>query len=179
MESQVHRIGVIADTHVPSALRCLPNSLAAAFAGVDRIVHAGDLVSLSVLDELSAIAPTTAVVGNCDPPEVARHLPARATVEIDGRRVGIQHGHQSHFLQNQYVAHGYGAPEFDLFYHAMATQLPDADVIVFGHFHTPMVREWHGILFINPGSIAPPHARPTFVMLEIGERLVARVNLLP
>jgi hypothetical protein len=178
MEPRAHRIGVIADTHVPSALRCLPDSLAAALAGVDRIVHAGDLVSLSVLDELNAIAPTTAVVGNCDPPEVARHLPARATVEIAGRRVGIQHGHQSHFLQNQYIAYGYDAPEFDLFYEAMATQLPDAEVIVFGHFHTPIVREWHGILFINPGSVAPPHARPTFVMLEIGERLIARVDLL-
>jgi putative phosphoesterase len=115
MEPQVHRIGVIADTHVPSALHCLPDSLATALAGVDHIVHAGDLVSLSVLDELNAIAPTTAVVGNCDPPEVARHLPARATLEVAGRRVGIQHGHQSHFLQNQYVARGYSAPEFDLF----------------------------------------------------------------
>jgi predicted phosphodiesterase len=60
----------------------------------------------------------------------------------------------------------------------MATQLPDAEVIVFGHFHVPMVREWHGILFVNPGSVAPPHARPTFAVLEIGERLIARVNLL-
>jgi predicted phosphodiesterase len=41
-----------------------------------------------------------------------------------------------------------------------------------------MVREWHGILFVNPGSIAPPHARSTFAVLEIGERLIARVNLL-
>jgi hypothetical protein len=177
MEPKVHRIGVIADTHIPSALRCLPDSLAAALAGVDRIVHAGDLVSLSVLDELNAIAPTTAVAGNCDPPEVARHLPTRATLEIDGRRVGIQHGHQNHFLQNQYIARRYDAAEFDLFYQAMATQLPDAEVIVFGHFHTPIVREWHGILFINPGSVAPPHARPTFAVLEIGEHLIARVNL--
>jgi hypothetical protein len=174
----VLRVGLVADTHVPGALLRLPSSLHTALAGVDCLVHAGDLASLSVLDELERIAPTTAVVGNCDPPEVANHLPARTTLSLAGRRVGVHHGHQRHMLQNQYIGCGYEAPEFDLFYQAMSTQLPECDVIVFGHFHVPVVREWRGILFVNPGSIAPPHSRPTYAVLELGDKVTARLHLL-
>jgi hypothetical protein len=149
-----------------------------ALAGVDHVVHAGDLVTLAVLDDLDAIAPTTAVVGNCDPPEVAGRLPARATLALAGQRIGVAHGHQRPTLQNQYVARGYDAPEFDLFYQAMAAQLPDCDVIVFGHFHAPVVKRWNGILFVNPGSVAPPHMRPTCAVLELGVTAAARIVLL-
>lgn len=172
------RIGLLADTHVPHSLPRLPDSLRAVLAGVDRLVHAGDLVTLAVLDELDAIAPTTAVVGNCDPPEVAERLPERTTLSLSGRRIGVHHGHQRPAFQNQYIARGYAAPEFDLFYQAMATQLPDCDVIVFGHFHAPVVKRWNGVLFVNPGSIAPPHARPTCAVLDIGETIAARILLL-
>jgi putative phosphoesterase len=81
-------------------------------------------------------------------------------------------------LQNQYIGCGYEAPEFDLFYQAMSMQLPECDVIVFGHFHAPVVREWRGILFVNPGSIAPPHSRPTYAVLELGDKVTARLHLL-
>lgn len=175
---KILRVGLVADTHVPGALPQLPASLHTALAGVDCLVHAGDLIALSVLDELEQIAPTAAVVGNCDPPEVASRLPARTTLSLAGHRVGVQHGHQRHALQNQYVGRGYGAPEFDLFYQAMSAQLPECDVIVFGHFHAPVVREWRGILFVNPGSIAPPHSRPTYAVLELGSKVSARLHLL-
>jgi len=179
MEERALRVGLVADTHVPSSIPKLPSSLRTAFARVDRILHAGDLTMLAVLDELEEIAPTTAVLGNCDPPEVARRLPAYETLAIGAHTIGVHHGHQRHALQNQYIGSSYAAPEFDLFYQAMATQLPECDVIVFGHFHSPVVREWRGILFVNPGSIAPPHARPTYAVLELGERATARLCLLP
>lgn len=150
-----------------------------ALAGVDRILHAGDLTTLAVLDQLEEIAPTTAVLGNCDAPEVARRLSSYETLSIGEHTIGVHHGHQRHALQNQYIGSSYAAPAFDLFYQAMATQLPTCDVIVFGHFHAPVVREWRGILFVNPGSIAPPHARPTYAVLEIAERATARLCLLP
>ncbi len=174
----VYRVGLIADTNVPTALVRLPEPLRAGLSEVNCIIHTGDLVSLDVLDEQDAMAPTTAVAGNCDPLEVARCLPERTTLSLAGRRVGVCHGHQRSMLQNQYTACRYDEPQFDLFCQAMEVQLPDCDVIVFGHFHTPVVREWHGILFVNPGSIAPPHARPTYAVLELGERVTARVHLL-
>jgi putative phosphoesterase len=178
MEGDVVRVGVVSDTHVPDVLPGLPTSLRAALAGVDYIVHAGDLVALSVLDELEEVAPTAAVAGNCDAPEAARRLPPSAVFSLGGRRVSVHHGHQRHTLQNQYIGFGYDAPEFDIFYQAMAAQLPGSDVIVFGHFHTPIVREWHGILFVNPGSIAPPHSRPTYAILELGSEIATHVHLL-
>jgi hypothetical protein len=178
MEPSLYRVGLVADTHVPSSLSRLPEALSAALGSVHHIIHAGDLVSLSVLEELGTMAPTTAVVGNCDPPEVAGRLPLRTTLSLAGRRVGVHHGHQRHALQNQYIGRGYDAPEFDLFYQAMSSQLPGCDVIVFGYFHAHVVKEWRGILFVNPGSIAPPHARPTFAVLEIGQAIAARVHML-
>jgi len=170
-------LGLVADTHIPNSLASLPASLRAVLSGVDRILHAGDLVTMSALDELRAIAPTVAVAGNCDAPEVARALPSSLVLSLAGRRIGLQHGHQRHAFQNQYIGCSYEDPEFDFFYQAMATQLPECDVIVFGHFHAPVVRTWNGILFVNPGSIAPPHARSTCAILEIGAQVTARIHL--
>jgi len=163
------RIGLVSDTHVPASLRRLPDELLRALDGVDAILHAGDLVSLGVLDALCAIAPTTAVVGNMDPPEVAACLQRREILDLGGRVIGLKHGDQSRALQNRYIGLSYDAPEFDLFYQAMIAQLPGADIIVFGHFHVPVIRERDGILFINPGAVAPSHGRSTFAILEIGE----------
>jgi putative phosphoesterase len=112
----VLQVGLIADTHVPGVLPRLPASLHTALAGVDFLIHAGDLATLSVLDELEQIAPTAAVVGNCDPPEVARCLPAQTRLSLAGHRIGVRHGHQRHTLQNLYIGCSYDAPEFDLFY---------------------------------------------------------------
>jgi len=172
------RVGLVADTHVPVSIPRLPASVRATLAGMDYLIHAGDLVALGVLAELEEMAPTTAVVGNCDPPDVARWLPARATLSLAGRRIGVHHGHQHPSLQNQYIACGYDSAAFDLFYQALAAQLPDCEVIVFGHFHTPVVRRWQGILFVNPGSVAPPHVRPTCAVLEIGSSVSAHILLL-
>ena len=76
------RIGVISDTHVPVRARALPGQVFRIFAGVDLILHAGDLVTLDVLDELQAIAPVLAVHGNVDHPEVQERLPAVLRIEV-------------------------------------------------------------------------------------------------
>ena len=163
------RIALLSDTHVPQALPELPPERLNRLQGFDRILHAGDLASYPVLEALEAIAPTTAVGGNIDPPEVKARVRDRETVELAGRTIGLAHGHQRHALQDPYIGLGYDEPGFDLFYQAMASHLPDAEMIVFGHFHAPLVRRWNDRLFINPGSIAPPHERPTFAMLELGD----------
>ena len=169
------RIGLVSDTHIPTSLLRLPNELLAQLAGADAILHAGDLVCLSVLEQLSAIAPTTAVVGNMDPPEVALKLPDRATLDFGGRSIGLKHGHQPHSLQNRYIGLSYDAPEMELFYQAMAAQLPDAEVIVFGHFHAPVIKRWNDRLFVNPGAVVPTHGRSTFALLGIGTEVEARI----
>jgi len=171
----VIRIGIVSDTHVPVSLPSLPDPLIDGLAGVDLILHAGDLVSLGVLKQLEEIAPTRAVFGNMDPPEVRELLNARETIEIAGRSIGLKHGDQRHELQRRYIALDYDAPEFELFYQAMATQLPEAEIIVFGHFHRPLVKEWEGITFVNPGAVAPSHGRSTFAVLELGDRLNVRM----
>jgi len=169
------KIGLVSDTHVPTSLARLPDELLARLEGVDAILHAGDLVSQGVIERLSRIASTTAVAGNMDPPEVARRLPNRVTLDFGGRSIGLKHGHQPHALQDRYIGLGYDAPEMELFYQAMAAQLPDAEVIVFGHFHAPLVRRWNDRLFVNPGAVVPTRGRSTFAFLEIGAHVEARI----
>jgi len=169
------RIALVSDTHIPASLPGLPQALLDRLGEADVILHAGDITSPAVIDQLQEIAPTTAVAGNVDPPETTLRYPASTIVTLSGRRIGLQHGHQRHALQNRYIGYPYDAPEFELFYQAMSTQLPDAKVIVFGHFHSPLIKRWRGILFVNPGSIAPPHAKPTFAWLDLGERIEATV----
>jgi len=162
------RVGLVSDTHVPALLPRLPDELLTRLAGVDAILHAGDLVGLRVLEALREVAPTTAVAGNMDPAEVARALPETATLQLDGRCVGLKHGHQRRALQDRYIGRGYDAPEMDLFYQAMAARLPDAEIIVFGHFHAPVVRHWRDRLFVNPGAVVPSRGRSTFAYLDLG-----------
>jgi putative phosphoesterase len=169
------KIAAIADTHVPTSRADLPDELLTRLHNVDRILHAGDLVTLRVLERLSAIAPTDAVAGNMDPPEVRAALPLRRLIRLAGRTIGLHHGHQRHTLQSRYIAHDYHSPAFELFYEAMTSQLPGAELIVFGHFHSPVVVEWRGVLFVNPGSIAPPHAWPTYAEIEIDRTIEARI----
>lgn len=173
------RIALVSDTHVPTSIRRVPEALLEAVRGVDRILHAGDLIEYAVFEQLDAIAPTTAVSGNMDPPELKTKLRDRELLQIAGRTIGLSHGHQRHALQDRYIAFSYDDPEFDLFYQAMVTQLPGAEIIVFGHFHQPVVKHWNDVLFINPGSIAPPHRRPTCALLDLRDEIDVRIVELP
>lgn len=169
------RIALISDTHVPGSLRELPEGLIERLQGVECILHAGDLANLGVLECLDEIAATTAVFGNMDPPEVRAKLSDHEVLELADRTIGLAHGHQPHRLQDRYIRFDYGATEFDLFFQTMAAQLPGAEIIVFGHFHKPLIKRWRDVLFVNPGSIAPPHACPTFAMLELGDDVDVRI----
>ena len=70
-------IGVISDTH--GLLR--PEALAA-LAGVQYIIHAGDIGSPDIVPRLAEIAPVTAIIGNVDTQAWARELPARVDTSI-------------------------------------------------------------------------------------------------
>ena len=169
------RIALISDTHIPASLERLPGELLHQIADVDAILHAGDIVSNDVLQTLAAIATTTAVAGNMDPPEVAGKLSDRELVRLNGRTIGLKHGHQPNRLQSHYIGQPYDSPEMEVFFQLMASQLPKAEIIVFGHFHRAVITYWNDILFINPGAVAPANGESSFAVLELGETVNARI----
>lgn len=140
------RVGLVSDTHG----RVRPE-LFAVLEGVDRILHAGDVGSPSVLDELAVLAPVTAVWGNTDGFDVRAVTRERAGVELAGRRVDVVHGHQLGSPTPERVLEAY----------------PEADVVVFGHTHRPVVREIGGRLAVNPGAAGPARfgLRPSVAIL--------------
>lgn len=130
-------VGVLSDTHLREG-RSLPRYVWEVFEHVDLILHAGDLVAKSVLDDLACLAPVRAVRGNCDGWELS-DLPNRDIISLDDLRIGLVHG---------YSGIGSTTPE-----RAKRSFSGDkVDVVVFGHSHSPY-KEWdQGILLFNPGS---------------------------
>ena len=122
-------IGIISDTH--GLLRW---EAAAALAGVDHIIHAGDIGTPDILERLQRIAPVTAVRGNNDKGAWADPLPATAIVDICGQRLYVLHDIAD--LDVDPVADGIAA-------------------IIAGHSHKPSALEKDGVLFLNPGSAGP------------------------
>lgn len=169
------RIALLSDTHLSTSKDRLPDTLLSQIAGVDAILHAGDIKSSHVLDTLAKVAPVTAVAGNADPPETARTLPDRQVLTLGGHVIGLKHGHQPHGVQSHYIGQPYDSHEMDVFYQLMSSQLPGADIIVFGHFHRPVVRQWNDILFINPGAVDASRGQSSFAMLDLGETVSAQI----
>lgn len=120
------RIGLISDTHGllrPEALQAL--------AGVEHIIHAGDIGAAEVIESLRNIAPVDAVRGNNDNGPWARDFPPRLALEFGG--VGIHVLHDLKELEMDPAAAGFR-------------------VVIAGHSHKPQVTERNGVLFVNPGS---------------------------
>ncbi|CAN5797841.1 metallophosphoesterase [soil metagenome] len=140
---------VIADTHIPRRARTLPEGLIPHLQRADLILHAGDLMEPTLLDDLTAYAPVKAVGGNLDPPDV--DLPETLEFEFGGAGVAMVHdsgpkkGRRSR----------------------MKRRFPDARVVVFGHSHTPWLDDEDGLLLLNPGSPTDRRRQPehTFALL--------------
>jgi putative phosphoesterase len=122
-------VGLISDTH-----GLLRREAAAALAGVDRILHAGDVGRPEILDALRAIAPVTAVRGNVDTSSWAETLPYDAVVFIDGFNIYMLHNLREITLDPK------------------ATRI---DVVVSGHSHKPLIETVDDVLYVNPGSAGP------------------------
>ena len=111
-----------------------------------------------------------------DPKASVQELGWERILQFEGRTIGLKHGDQSHSLQDRYIGLSYDAPAFELFFQAMATQLPTAEIIVFGHFHLPLVRRWRDRLFVNFGEVGPSHNRSSFAILALdGSRANAEI----
>ena len=149
-------LGVIADTHIPDRARRLDPRVGEIFrqAGVEAILHAGDVSTAVVLQEISQIAPVHAVRGNRDWVAL-RHLPFAMRLSFGEIKVALSHGHGPwwKYLLNRmdYILRGY---RLELFEPHLLAEFFDVDVIVFGHTHRPYNRWVDGRLLFNPGS---PH----------------------
>jgi putative phosphoesterase len=146
-------LGIITDTHIPQRLKTLPSRVFEIFRGVDRILHAGDVNSQRVLDQLVQIAPVEAVAGNAD---LFKHsLPLTRVIEAEGKRIGLVHGHGgwSRYLRSK-VRDQFGYDE-EHYLKIVHGSFGPVDAIVFGHTHRFYQAERSGILLFNPGPIAP------------------------
>lgn len=147
------RIGLISDTHMPQRWPELPARVAEVFAGVQLILHAGDLGELWVLDHLSTIAPVIAVHGNDETPDAKSQLPYQQVLAVAGVRILLCHSHHPDRAAEQASRRSDDwLPK--LRRHTAQAAGAGATVYVFGHFHVPLSRELDGVLLVNPGAIA-------------------------
>jgi putative phosphoesterase len=129
------KIGVISDTH-----GLFDPAISLHFAGVDHIVHAGDIGRLEVIDRLKTVAPVTAISGNVDGFE-ASGFPREVVMTIAGRRIALYH---------RLYEGGRMTTEGRAFLHRAG-----ADICVFGHTHRPVIERRDDLLLFNPGSAGP------------------------
>ena len=130
--SHIHVVGLISDTH--GLVRA---DVHRALAGVELILHAGDVGGDEVLDELELIAPVQAVYGNTDAPGDPRLAPSIERT-IGGLRIHVSHGHELGSPTPKKLLENYAA-----------------DVIVYGHTHQQYVSHADGRLVVNPGAAGP------------------------
>jgi uncharacterized protein len=153
----VHVIGLISDTH--GLLRA---DVHQALAGVELILHAGDVGGDEILDELALIAPVLAVYGNTDAPGDPR-LAESIERTIGGVSIHVSHGHEL------------GSPTPS----RLLARYP-ADVIVYGHTHQQLVVRADARLVVNPGAAGARRFKlePSVARLTIADG-VAEVELVP
>ena len=151
------KIGVISDTHIKDSTRKLPAALLDAFKDCGLILHAGDLVDLSVIDQLKKITKVKAVRGNMDLPKTQAALQDRKILDLCGKKICLMHGR--------------GSPKnlINALKESFSKYKPD--VIVFGHSHVPMNEYVDGVLFFNPGSATDTIFSPyrSYGILEIAK----------
>ncbi|WP_342764691.1 metallophosphoesterase [Thermococcus sp. Bubb.Bath] len=148
-------VAVVSDTHVGDKAKSLPipflNKLRA--SSPDLILHAGDITSHTVLEELEEITPVVAVRGNVD----HLHLPEEKVVEVGDVSIGMVHGHQFFSLNSHFLA--------------LKAMDMGVDVLVFGHTHRfyfePLSLHGRRVYLLNPGSpMFPRYDSPGFALLR-------------
>jgi putative phosphoesterase len=144
-------VAVIGDTHLPRGARRLPDECVRRCEAADLILHAGDLVAASVLDQLRELGPVEAVYGNMDEPALCEALAQRHVVEVGGVRIGMVH-----------IAGPRVGREARL-----AGWFPDCQAVVYGHTHVPQVERFEDVWIVNPGSPTERRRAPAHSMLEL------------
>lgn len=160
------RILVISDTHAPYHWRGVPDELVAPLQQADAILHAGDVATAAVLDDLAAFAPLHVVLGNVDGRAVREWgAPPRLQVELGGLVVGMLHD------PGPFEGRGRRLRGF----------FPGADLVVHGHTHTPFDGVLDGLHVFNPGSAADPRREPvgTYGVLDIADGHLVASRIVP
>lgn len=157
-------VAVLADTHIAGD-RSLPDDVWARLRDADVILHAGDVTSPELLDELRAVAPLHVVLGNNDHALVGT-VPERLTVELAGTEIAMVHDSGTR-----------GGRE-----RRLHRWFPTADIVVFGHSHDPVDDQGdHGQRLFNPGS--PTQRRrqpqPTMGWLHLTDGRIAGHEIVP
>jgi hypothetical protein len=147
------KIAVLSDTHVYS-FEDIPAKIVDFLSTVDLIIHAGDFVSVRVLEGLEKLGEVKAVQGNMDSAELKSILPIKEIVEVGGKRIGIIHGWGSPWRIEQRVK-----KEFD-----------QIDIIIYGHSHISQNKIIDNVLFFNPGR-----AKDSFGILTIEEGIKGEI----
>jgi putative phosphoesterase len=146
--SRAIRIGLISDTH-----GLLRSEALAALRGSDRIVHAGDIGTASILNDLAAIAPVTAVRGNNDRGAWAACLRETETIAVGGILLHVIH---------------------DVSQLGLDPSKEGIRVVIAGHSHRPHREERAGVLYVNPGSAGPRRFK---LPVSVGELVVSGSNV--
>ena len=160
------RIAVLSDTHAPRFWKSCPPRVADRLRGADLILHAGDVCTAGVLDELAAYAPVHVVMGNNDGPDVAAWgAPETLELALAGVRVAMIH--------DSGPAKG-RVPR-------LRRRFPDADLVVYGHSHIPMDLTENGLRIFNPGSPTDKRRQPqgTLGLLELADGQIVSARILP
>ncbi|GII00575.1 metallophosphoesterase family protein [Planobispora takensis] len=154
---------VLSDTHAPRRWKSCPARVAEHLTGADLILHAGDVCTAGVLDELAAYAPVHTVKGNNDGPDVV--APETLELELDGLRVAM--------------IHDSGAARGRL--PRLRRRFPGADLVVFGHSHIPLDESEGGLRIFNPGSPTDRRRQPhgTLGLLHIENGVLAEARIVP
>jgi putative phosphoesterase len=155
------RLGIISDTH-----GLLRPEVFDVFSEVDHILHAGDVGPAELLAELEAIAPVTAVYGNTDGWDLRARLPRVATLRLDGFDIVVTHGDQL------------GSPTPD----ALNAAFPEAEIIVYGHTHRPLLTTVDVIVTVmNPGGAGARRfgLPPSVGIMELEPGIPPRARLVP
>jgi len=156
------KLGIISDTHVYDRAKCLPKKVLDVLLKeeVDLVIHAGDLTSTKILEELESIAEVIAVRGNMD----ELQLPEQQKIKIGNFNFLIFHGHGIY-------------PRGDITKLVYKTLEEKCNVLITGHTHRPSILEINGIRIINPGSpTVPRYDKPTFMISEIKEdRIITKI----
>ena len=158
------RIVVLSDTHAPRRWKSCPPAVAAQLRGADLILHAGDVCTAAVLDELAQYAPVTAVVGNNDGPDVAAWGAAdTAAINVDGLPIAMIHDS------------GQAAGRLP----RLRARFPEAGLVVFGHSHIPLDAADGGLRIFNPGSPTDRRRQPhgTLGVLSVADGALVEARL--
>lgn len=143
-------LAIVSDTHLPRRERALPAACIARLRAADLIVHAGDLVARSVLDQLRGHGEVAAVRGNIDCTDLRALLPEHLDLTVENVRLGVVHD----------AGPARGRLE------RLRRRFPEAQAVIFGHSHIPLLERdpESGFQIFNPGSPTDKRRQPHFTM---------------